>query len=589
MPPLFFVLFLFSNCYCCIKLCFVILIFFFLNIYITELISTADFLLLIDCHLVKYLALRKTDPIDSNDNNTNEESRTLTRFSITACKGYGTVVDFYFNILRLQWNPSTIIHITKMLNSLDFGPKNDYCHESHQTWRGEDQPLALSLVVRQYGETLTTSAADMASSLLLGVDKTKENIESTEEKEDSMSVQSLRYPVCLRFQLKGFSIAFNKPGMKRQVMELAVTNFTVLTTTFNAFNDICVEGKLGDIACWDLGTPKTKHQQVLGAEEGYDLIIFRIDMYGQPGKSPINFLSDWTHLDRREKSRNPELHGIAVHILLGPLRAVYLHQFWMEVIDYFFQGLLGPISSSRSPENTQPDSSFQVSMNPTTDSINTVTKEDDNEDHQETESHKSDNEASDGSEQFQAITQVLDNQTKSMPILMFLHAHRLTMDMPTEATAEANNGLRLTADFLHMTSHNEFLSTEDEWWKFENQLSVDVSCVRAFIQNQLAMPVDEHWNLHVNVIMPYNSQYSHKDVFVEANDFNLRMTHDQYTALQRILYRNISSPPIKVITYFNYLICINRCFIFMQIVRIARKEEEEEKVKACIPTICSLY
>eukprot|EP00978_Attheya_sp_CCMP212_P014019 scaffold35454_cov51-Attheya_sp.AAC.9 len=196
------------------------------------------------------------------------------------------------------------------------------------------------------------SAKDMTpmsiTSGLAGIPEDKK-----ESKESSkIKVQSFE----CTFQLSKLRVRLNKESRHRRLI-IAEMDRTHLRYTTKPFGGILMTADIGNLTFTDpgsLGSGKTLYGQIIGLKSdvvGASLVNFVFETFprdsiaiNETGNSSSQSIDDAT--DARKVSIDAAGGNIVgcdyfLQLRFSPMRFVYLQQYWMEVFDYIFEGILG--------------------------------------------------------------------------------------------------------------------------------------------------------------------------------------------------------------------------------------------------------
>ncbi|KAG7384995.1 hypothetical protein PHYPSEUDO_002007 [Phytophthora pseudosyringae] len=240
--------------------------------------------------------------------------------------------DVQFNVLRLQWNPSSVALFYRILSAYasaiqshgdDFPPEEDCTSPS-----GKSTPSPTQLL---------PGSADQAQ---------------TAKKDRVAALSTLRSRgqplVVLRASLVQFSLTFNKDQQDRQLARLEMTNSAFnytnyavegQTTEEDAFE---VTGHVGNFVGTDLSTSKHPlYSTLLGLDEDE---ARRRSTSGQELEALLSFefASDPMMSDKN-----------ALHLAFQPIRGVYYHQQILELVDFVLEGVLGAMVTQTLMNATQ--------------------------------------------------------------------------------------------------------------------------------------------------------------------------------------------------------------------------------------------
>ncbi|RHY34366.1 hypothetical protein DYB32_000989 [Aphanomyces invadans] len=194
-----------------------------------------------------------------------------------------TTVDVQFNVLHMQWNPSSIMMLYTMIAA--YGSSMD-------------------------GSTTTDlSASIMSQSTTLATPT-------------NATIPSLKVTAAL----KKFSVSFNKDELDRRLLTVTVANAS-LGYIGHQSGLFSVQGELGDVTGVDFSVKKAPTYSP----------FFGMDRSVEGSKSSVAKLLQFEY-DVTGGATMPRLS-----LVLNSIRIVYFHQQILELVDYLFQGILGSL------------------------------------------------------------------------------------------------------------------------------------------------------------------------------------------------------------------------------------------------------
>ncbi|KAK1928166.1 hypothetical protein P3T76_016362 [Phytophthora citrophthora] len=233
--------------------------------------------------------------------------------------------DVQFNVLHLQWNPSSVALFYRIISAYASAI------QSHD----DDFP----------SEALTSPVKSTSAPTVLP-DQTQPG------KKNRVAVLSTlrsrgRPVVVVRASLVQFSLTFNKDQIDRQLARLEMTNSALNYTSYaiersaeeDAFE---VTGHVGNFVGTDLSTSKHPlYATLLGLDEDE---ARRRSTAGEKLDALLSF----------EFASDPVVSGkSALRLAFQPIRGVYYHQQVLELVDFVLEGVLGAMVSQTLMNATQ--------------------------------------------------------------------------------------------------------------------------------------------------------------------------------------------------------------------------------------------
>ncbi|KAI9919525.1 hypothetical protein PsorP6_017405 [Peronosclerospora sorghi] len=236
--------------------------------------------------------------------------------------------DIHFNVLHLQWNPSSVALFYRIVSAYASAVKSE-----NEVFRN-DSPSRM-------GSTLQPLKRNALETSNLGEKKISTAVLS--------SLRSRGQPlVVVRASLVQFSLTFNKDQCDRQLarfeMSDAGVNFTSYTVDKQTSCDDTFEvtGHVGNLVGRDLSTLKHPfYSTLLGLDEEEAHLR---SSGGNETKALLTFefASDPVASDKGSLS-----------LAFQPIRGVYYHQQVLELVDFILEGVLGAIVSQTLANATQ--------------------------------------------------------------------------------------------------------------------------------------------------------------------------------------------------------------------------------------------
>lgn len=237
------------------------------------------------------------------------------------------VVDAHFNVLHVQWNPSSIALLYRIASSYATAL------QSHAI----ESNFGIDAQVQYNGTKQNLS----------------ENSEVATESRSYHSVQSALPSILIRASLVQFSVTFNKDQQNRQLVQLSVNNVSTEFESLKIWDQdagefvslYTVSGELGNFIALDLSLAKHElYSPLIGLNASNDSAssVKRRSSSIADALLTFSFTSSAVSSVRSSLSLN-----------FRPVRLVYFHQQVLELVDYLFEGILGTILSHTLNSATQ--------------------------------------------------------------------------------------------------------------------------------------------------------------------------------------------------------------------------------------------
>lgn len=240
------------------------------------------------------------------------------------------VVDAHFNVLHVQWNPSSIALLYRIASSYATALQS-HAIESHL---GIDESHA------------------QAQS-----DGTKQNVlanpEIATELRGHQFGKSTLPSILIRASLVQFSVTFNKDQQNRQLVQLSVNDVTTEFESVDTWDQdagelvssYTVSGELGNFIALDLSLAKHElYSPLIGLNAPNNSTASA----KRRSSSIADALLTFSYTSNTVNSARSTLS-----LDFRPVRLVYIHQQVLELADYLFEGILGTILSHTLNSATQ--------------------------------------------------------------------------------------------------------------------------------------------------------------------------------------------------------------------------------------------
>ena len=294
-----------------------------------------------------------------------------------------------FHELYVQWNPETIAAIGRAMAVPTSETKDDPTLESESFFDAQEEEFfdvqsetssvgsrALSEILssRQSSQSdfpcespprvpwsglLQTTVAGVASPGQLVHSSWLPRHCSPSSSPKKQSRQSLE----CTFRLSRLSMEFNKDYRRRRVFSAAMTD-SFFSFQTNPYGGSRTNASIGNLIVLDTGTSasRTLYKKILGLQTGdTDGSLLRFSLSINPRERQMSFVPDDTMVGSEDVSVSIDYDAglvrgcdFSVNATLSPMRFVYIQQLWLEIVDYFFEGIIGSGVWSGRPSSTLP-------------------------------------------------------------------------------------------------------------------------------------------------------------------------------------------------------------------------------------------
>ncbi|POM80541.1 Vacuolar protein sorting-associated protein, partial [Phytophthora palmivora] len=238
--------------------------------------------------------------------------------------------DVEFNVLHLQWNPSSVALFYRIISAYATAIQS---HDDAFETEASTLPTG----------KLTLSPKDLVS-------ETARQAEDTQDRAATLStLRSRGQPVIMiRASLVQVSLTFNKDQLDRQLARLDMTNSAVNYTSYDIEDQTMEEdafeitGHVGNFVGTDLSTCKHPlYSTLLGLDEDE---ARRRSISGKGLEALLTF----------EYASDPVMsEKSSLRLAFQPIRGVYYHQQILEFVDFVLEGILGAMVSQTLMNATQ--------------------------------------------------------------------------------------------------------------------------------------------------------------------------------------------------------------------------------------------
>lgn len=218
-------------------------------------------------------------------------------------------VDIMVNTLDIQWNPETVASVYRLFYaSITGGSKSD-----------PDIPAAPTALPREGSAVVAErESAAVGDSVVIGA------AEAIADHVMTIDIRSVR-------------LSFNKERIQRRVATVEVRGFCSSFSSFLWGDAVRLTAHMNDLLIRDERSDATIYGVVWGQKASADRISLDSD-----GQSMIEL-----SLQSFSQS-SPSYPGVdsRLRMSIQPMKLVYVQQFWMELIDYTMNGVLGSLVMS---------------------------------------------------------------------------------------------------------------------------------------------------------------------------------------------------------------------------------------------------
>lgn len=243
------------------------------------------------------------------------------------------VADVQFNVLDVQWNPSSMSLVYRIASSYALALQH---HTVDVNALGADGNGFQDLT----GEDQETSLSDGAS----GVDRDGA-VDSPQATSQSVVRDGARLPsVLIRSSLVEFSVTFNKDESNRQLVQLSIKDASLEFSSQEFYDDKArqqissyeLNGQLGNFIALDLSMSKDPvYSPLVGLDESISSALASPKSSQKPSRREVALLKFSYAFDPSNDDKS------IMSLQFQPVRMVYYHQQILELVDYLFEGILG--------------------------------------------------------------------------------------------------------------------------------------------------------------------------------------------------------------------------------------------------------
>jgi hypothetical protein len=183
---------------------------------------------------------------------------------------------------------------------------------------------------------------------------TSDDSRASHDLQESAEPKSQRMPFELEFTLSKLRVHFNKDSRHRRLLIVEMDRTCVHRTT-NTFGKSFTKASIGNLTCSDADSShdKTLYREILGlkTDVGSELedVSSLLEMELRVNPRVRTYVEncetekdrDYATVEIDLVQRNVSGYDTSVKATFSPMRFVYMQQLWFEIIDYFFEGIVG--------------------------------------------------------------------------------------------------------------------------------------------------------------------------------------------------------------------------------------------------------
>ena len=270
-------------------------------------------------------------------------------------KESGSKLSIVFNELFVEWNPETIAAIQKALRSNNYINANDGSGKVlDSTDTNNSQTLLYPRLktndfhLESHTEEVLPNIEsrlqnDITNSL---THQQKETLHSGGIDQSHESPKDISTPPFqLSFSISKFCLNLNKEARKRRLVSTQMVQLKAQYVT-KKFGGIRIKASIGNLMIQDNGTyGGTLYSQMIGLkmiQEQKSLVYLEYESYPLRHQSDqSDKLSDCLGAKIDHDSGQISGSDASLSLHFSSMRFVFIQQFWLEIFDYFFEGILG--------------------------------------------------------------------------------------------------------------------------------------------------------------------------------------------------------------------------------------------------------